>query len=69
VLSLVSYLGTTLHGLFAGTDSALPITMFLYVGTFLVVIFLTVYWLVMRTFGKDEKRVVETRKPALHRRY
>jgi predicted ferric reductase len=69
VLSLVSYLGTTLHGLFAGTDSALPITMVLYVGTFLVVIFLTVYWLVMRTFGKDEKRVVETRKPELHRRY
>ena len=55
VLSLVSYLGTTLHGLFAGTDSALPITMFLYVGTFLVVVFLTVYWLVMRSIGTDDK--------------
>src|SRR6185369_232404 len=48
VLSLVSYLGTTLHGLFAGTDSALPVTMLMYVGTFLVVVFLTAYWLIMR---------------------
>jgi len=54
ILSLLGYLGTTLHGLFAGTDSALPITMFLYAGTFLVVIFLTVYWLYLRTFGTDE---------------
>jgi methionine sulfoxide reductase heme-binding subunit len=58
MLSLVSYLGTTLHGLFAGTDSALPITMFLYVGTFLIVVFLTVYWLFMRTFGKEDKPAV-----------
>ncbi|HLO18097.1 MAG TPA: hypothetical protein VK206_24915 [Anaerolineales bacterium] len=59
-LSLVSYLGTTLHGLFAGTDSGLPITMLLYVGTFLIVIFLTVYWLVMRTFGKNDEHVTVT---------
>ena len=57
VLSLVSYLGTTLHGLFAGTDSALPITMLIYAGTFLVVVFLTVYWLILRTFRKDEEHV------------
>jgi predicted ferric reductase len=56
VLSLVSYLGTTLHGLFAGTDSALPITMLLYAGTFLFVVFLTIYWLVLRFLGKDEER-------------
>jgi len=54
VLSLVSYLGATLHGLFAGTDSALPVTMLLYAGTFLVVVFLTVYWWIMRRFRKDE---------------
>jgi sulfoxide reductase heme-binding subunit YedZ len=58
VLSLVSYLGTTLHGLFAGTDSALPMTMVLYAGTFLVVIFLTVYWLILRTWDKNEKEHV-----------
>jgi predicted ferric reductase len=54
VLSLVSYLGTTLHGLFAGTDSALPATVLLYAGTFLVIVFLTVYWLVMSKFRTHE---------------
>jgi methionine sulfoxide reductase heme-binding subunit len=48
LVSLAGYLGTTLHGLFAGTDSALPVTMLLYAGTFLVIVFLTVYWLIMR---------------------
>jgi predicted ferric reductase len=57
LLSLVGYLGTTLHGFFAGTDSALPITMFLYVGTFLVVVFLTMYWLFMRMLGRSEKSI------------
>ena len=52
LFSLLGYLGATLHGLFAGTDSALPVTMILYAGTFLVIIFLTVYWLIMR---KSEK--------------
>lgn len=56
VLSLVGYLGATLHGLFAGTDSALPITNVLYFGTFLITFFMTIYWLVMRTF-KHEARV------------
>src|SRR6266496_1442693 len=60
ILSLVSYLGTTLHGLFAGTDSALPITMWLYMGTFLVVVFLTIYWLIMRRFRKDDEHVTVT---------
>jgi predicted ferric reductase len=60
LLSLVSYLGTTLHGLFAGTDSALPITMVIYAGTFLIVVFLTVYWLIVRTFKKDEEHITVT---------
>jgi len=60
LLSLVSYLGTTLHGFFAGTDSALPITMLLYAGTFLVVVFLTAYWLIMRTFKKEVEHVTVT---------
>jgi sulfoxide reductase heme-binding subunit YedZ len=46
-LSLLSYVGVTLHGLYAGTDAALPAMQLLYAGTGLVVIFLTVYWLVM----------------------
>ena len=60
IFSLVSYLGTTLHGLFAGTDSALPITMVIYAGTFLVVVFLTVYWLIMRTSKRDDEHVTVT---------
>jgi len=55
VLSLLGYLGTTLHGLFSGTDSALPVTKLLYVGTFLVVVFLTVYWLVLSGLSRREK--------------
>ena len=53
LLSLLGYLGATLHGLFAGTDSALPITKSLYAGTFLVVIFFTVYWLIIRFQGRE----------------
>ena len=54
MLSLVGYLGATLHGLFAGTDSALPVAKLLYAGTFLVVIFLTAYWLVIRAPNKKK---------------
>lgn len=61
LLSLFAYLGATLHGLFAGTDSSLPMTEFLYMGTFLVVIFFTVYWLILRQFGKDQKSAATTR--------
>jgi predicted ferric reductase len=53
LLSLVGYLGATMHGLFAGTDSALPIARFLYVGTFLVVVFFAIYWLIMRFSGNE----------------
>ncbi len=56
ILSLVGYLGATLHGLFAGTDSALPITRLIYAGTFLIVVFLTVYWLVLRAFSKPAEK-------------
>jgi predicted ferric reductase len=53
LISLLGYVGATLHGLFAGTDSALPVTMVLYAGTFLIILFLTVYWLAMRTLGNE----------------
>lgn len=71
VLSLLSYLGTTLHGLFAGTDSGLPIALLLYAGTFLTVIFLSVYWLVTRALGKNDEQVTgrysAAKKPYLQR--
>jgi predicted ferric reductase len=62
ILSIAGYLGTTLHGLFAGTDSSLPVTMFLYAGTFLVIVFLTVYWLFIRSFDNDEKPAAKAKQ-------
>jgi predicted ferric reductase len=60
-LSLLGYLGATLHGLFAGTDSALPVTKVLYAGTFVVVLFLTVYWIVLGALTSREKALAEAR--------
>ncbi len=54
-LSLVSYFGATLHGLYAGTDSVLPIANLLYKGTFLVTLFLVVYWIVLLYIRKQEE--------------
>ncbi len=54
-LSMLAYLGATLHGLFAGTDSALPVTRWLYGGSFLVIVFLTVYWLAILGLNKREE--------------
>jgi predicted ferric reductase len=45
-LSLVGYLGATLHGLYAGTDAPLAAVQIMYKGTLLVVIFLFVYWII-----------------------
>jgi sulfoxide reductase heme-binding subunit YedZ len=46
--SLLAYLFAVVHALFAGTDSSMPATLILYASTFLVVVFLTVYWLVSK---------------------
>jgi predicted ferric reductase len=59
-LSLLGYLGVTLHGLFAGTDAALPAMKLVYAGTSLVVIFLTIYWLFMLTQHKLETIMKES---------
>ena len=45
--SLLAYLGATAHSIFSGTNSSLPAVFLMYTGSFLVVVFLTVYWLVM----------------------
>ena len=71
-LSIFSYLGATLHGLFAGTDSALWVTRWLYMLTFLVVLFMTVYWLALNYITKQEKlesaRVAAIKKIQMSRR-
>lgn len=55
-ISLLSYIGVTLHGYFSGTDTALPSMKILYEVSGLAVLFLTVYWLVLLGFRKAEKR-------------
>jgi sulfoxide reductase heme-binding subunit YedZ len=56
VFSLVGYLGATLHGFYSGTDSPLPAMQLLYKGTALVIVFLTVYWLVLKIQQKQETK-------------
>jgi len=62
VLSLVAYFGSTLHGLYAGTDSVLPLAALLYKGTFLVTLFLLAYWVVMIQLRKREQKQLELEK-------
>jgi predicted ferric reductase len=52
ILSLLGYLGATLHGIYAGTDSVLPAMKLVYQGTGLTVLFLTVFWLVLAALRK-----------------
>ena len=43
--SLLGYLGVLVHSIMSGTDSSLTSVLFLYVGTFLVTVFLMTYWI------------------------
>jgi sulfoxide reductase heme-binding subunit YedZ len=52
ILSLVSYIGATLHGLFAGTDGKLTGMQVIYLGSGLIVAILTGHWLWMRSKQK-----------------
>lgn len=56
VLSLLGYIGVTLHGYYAGTDTALASMQILYKLSGLVVLFLTVYWLVLLVLQRRETR-------------
>jgi predicted ferric reductase len=55
VLSLIAFLGAAVHGFFAGTDSSLWVTQWLYAGTFLSVVFLTSYWLLVMLQRKQAR--------------
>jgi cell division protein FtsX len=52
----VSYFAITLHSFMSGSDSSLPSVMVLYVVTFLITMFLIVYWLIMAAQKKLEKQ-------------
>jgi predicted ferric reductase len=70
VLSLVGYLGATLHGVYAGTDSPLPAMQLLYKGTGLGVVFLTTFWLVLLALRRLEARRLALAAARLpHRRH
>jgi len=58
-LSLVAYLAALGHAFMSGTDSSLVATQIMYAGTFLVVVFLTVYWLVMLRKSPSGRSAVE----------
>jgi predicted ferric reductase len=55
-LSLAAYLGATLHGLFAGTDTPLMAVGFMYLFTFLIIIFLCAYWLYLLVARNREEK-------------
>lgn len=54
-LSMFGYLGVVLHAFFSGSDSSMPIAQLIYFSTFMVVVFLTSYWLLRSKQMKDEK--------------
>ncbi len=54
--SFAAYAFAAIHGLMAGTDSVLPAAQLMYAGTTLVIVFLTVYWVVMlRLYRRPQK--------------
>jgi predicted ferric reductase len=57
LLSLVGYLGVVLHAFFAGSDSSLGAVQLVYLSTFLVVVFLTSFWLINARQMKKEKEL------------
>lgn len=54
VLSLLAFVGAAVHGLYAGTDSPLLSVQLMYAGTFLSVVFVTVYWLALLVMKKRQ---------------
>jgi predicted ferric reductase len=46
-LSLISYIGVVIHSFLSGSDSSLPAVQWMYFTTFMVIVFLTAYWLIL----------------------
>jgi sulfoxide reductase heme-binding subunit YedZ len=61
ISSLAAYLFSSLHAFFAGTDSSLGFVQLMYAGTFLVMVFLTTYWIV---WFKQNKRQLPVKAQA-----
>jgi predicted ferric reductase len=56
LLSLLGYLAALGHAFFSGTDSTLWMAKLTYAGTFLVFVFLVVYWLVLSALNSRTKK-------------
>jgi predicted ferric reductase len=68
--SILAYLGVILHAFFAGSDSSLAIVQWIYLSTFLVVVFLTAYWLILGRQlqkGKSERPALPNAARAIRR--
>jgi len=69
-LSLTAYLGVVLHAFFAGSDSSLGAVQIIYLVTFMVVVFLTSYWLIHARQikkKKDERPLIPSHSGAVRR--
>jgi len=54
-LSLIAYLGVVIHAFFAGSDSSIGAVQLIYLSTFMIVVFLTSYWLIRGRQIKQKK--------------
>ena len=66
VFSLVSYFAITLHSFMSGSDSSLPSVMLLYIVTFLITLFLIIYWLITLAQKNMEKKAALKAKARLN---
>jgi predicted ferric reductase len=65
VLSLAAYFGVVLHAFFAGSDSSLGTVQLIYLTSFMVIVFLTSYWLIRgRQIKKEKDKRVMISSPA-----
>ncbi len=66
ISSMLGYLGALAHSFLSGTDSSLLAARWMYGGTFLVVVFLTAYWLIMageKRRGQAQRQVAVIPSP------
>lgn len=69
--SFAAYAGVTLHGWFAGTDTNFALMRWLYLGSALVVVIMTVMWLALRKKGapnaliKAQEAQIEATEPGI----
>ncbi len=61
--SLLSYVGVVIHSFLSGTDTSVPAALWMYAITFLVIVFLTAYWLIMGLLAPIGKKAPQD-KPA-----